>query len=114
MFEWMIQWLLSALVLLAVARFVPGFYLEGLMPAVIAAAVIGLMNAGLGRLAKFVNSPMPIVAFGFCLLGINAVTIVLASKILPGYDVEGFTPAVWGGLALTLLGFAIRAWVREA
>ena len=114
MFEWMIQWLLSALVLLAVARFVPGYFLNGLMPAVLASAVIGLLNAGFGRLAKFVHSPITILAFGFCLMGINTVIIMLASKALPGFDVEGFVPAAWGAVAMTLLGLGIRAWASEA
>jgi putative membrane protein len=113
MFGLVIQWLISALALLAISRFVPGYYMEGVLPAVIAAIVIGLLNALLGLVAKVVTSPFTIAAFGVCLFGINALTILLASKIAPGFDVEGFSPALWGALVMTLLGLGIRGWVRE-
>jgi len=48
----LIQWLLSAIALLLVSRIVPGFYVEGLWPALIASLVIGLLNATVGLLLR--------------------------------------------------------------
>jgi len=47
MFGLLTQWLLSAIALLLVSKLVPGFYVWGFMPAMIAALVIGLLNATL-------------------------------------------------------------------
>ena len=48
----LLNWLLSAIALLIVSRLVPGFVVNGLVPALIAAVVIGLLNATVGLLLK--------------------------------------------------------------
>jgi uncharacterized membrane protein YvlD (DUF360 family) len=75
----LLQWLLSALALLIVARIVPGFYLEGIWPALIASLVIGLLNATIGLVLKIVTFPLSIITLGIFLLVINALMIRLAA-----------------------------------
>jgi len=113
MFVMMIQWMMSAVALLLVSKIVPGFYVYGLMPAVIASAVIGFLNATLGAFLKIITFPLAIITFGVFLLVINAMMILLASKLVPGFQVQGYTPAFWGAAVLTLLSFVIRALVKE-
>jgi len=57
MFGLLTQWLLSAIALLLVSKLVPGFYVWGFMPAMIAALVIGLLNATLGLFLKIITFP---------------------------------------------------------
>lgn len=58
---------LSALCLLLIARFVPGFFVKGFGTALIAAVVVGFVNATLGSLLKIVTFPLAILTFGaFC------------------------------------------------
>ena len=57
----LLNWLLSALALLIVSHFVPGFHVNGLLPALIAAVVIGLLNATVGLLLKIVTFPLSIL-----------------------------------------------------
>jgi putative membrane protein len=113
MFGLMMQWLLSAIALLLVSRIVPGFYVWGLMPAMIASAVIGFLNATLGMFLKIITFPLAILTFGVFLLVINAMMILLTSKIVSGFEVQGYAPAFWGAVVLTLLSLAFRAFGRE-
>lgn len=106
------QWLLYAIALLIVSKIVPGFYVRGLWPAMIAAVVIGLLNATLGFVLKVVTFPLSILTLGIFLLVINALMILLASSIVKDFDVRGFFPAFWGGIVLALLGMAIR-WITK-
>jgi putative membrane protein len=110
----LLNWLLSALALLVVSHFVPGFHVNGLLPALIAAVVIGLLNATVGLLLKIVTLPLSILTLGIFLLVINGIMILLASAIVPGFHVSGFGPAFWGALVLALLGMLIRAVVKDA
>lgn len=110
----LIQWVLSAIALLLVSRIVPGFQVHGLMPALIAAAVIGLLNATVGLLLKIVTFPLSILTLGLFLLVINGAMILVASAIVPGFRVYGFAPAFWGAVVLALLGMIIRAVVKDA
>src|ERR1039458_4395217 len=90
----LIQWLLSAVALLVVSELVPGFFVEGLGPALVAALVIGLLNATLGLLLKIVTFPISILTLGLFLLVINAMMILLASHIVTGFHVSGWIPAL--------------------
>jgi putative membrane protein len=110
----LLQWILSAIALLIVSRIVPGFHVHGLMPALIAALVIGLLNATVGLLLKIVTFPLSILTLGIFLLVINGIMILVAANIVPGFRVYGFAPAFWGAVVLALLGMVIRAVVKDA
>ena len=110
----LLQWVLSAVALLIVSRIVPGFHLLGLWPALIASLVIGLLNATLGPILKIITFPLSILTLGLFLLVINGLMILLASHIVPGFQVTGFVPAFWGALVLTLLGMLVRAVLKSA
>jgi putative membrane protein len=104
---------LSALAMLLVAHFVPGFVVTGFAAALIAAAVYGLVNATLGLVLKVLTFPLSIVTFGLFLLVINALMLQFAAALLPGIEVHGFWPAFWAALLLAVLGMLIRGGMRE-
>ena len=110
----LVQWLLYAVALLIVSRLVPGFHVSGLWPALIAALVIGLLNATVGFFLKIVTFPISILTLGLFLLVINSLMILLASSIVHGFTVRGFFPAFWGAVVLALLGMMIKAVMKNA
>ena len=113
MFVLLFQWLLYAIALMVVSRFVPGFTVQGLWPALIASLVIGLLNATVGFFLKIVTFPLSILTLGLFLLVINALMILLASSIVRGFHVRGFIPAFWGAVVLALLGMLIKALTKS-
>ncbi len=104
-----LHWLLSALALMIVAHLVPGFYVRGFKAALIAALVIGLVNATLGFFLKVVTFPFIILTLGLFWFMINALMLMLASKLVPGFVVSGFGPAFWGAIVLALINMLFRA-----
>ena len=114
MLSLLIQWILYAVALLICSRIVPGFVVVGLWPAMIAALVIGFLNATVGLLLKIVTFPLSILTLGIFLLVINALMILLASSIVRGFHVNGFLPAFFGAIVLALLGMAIRAITNKS
>ncbi len=113
MFRLLIHWLLSAIALLLVSRIVPGFFVTGMSAALMAALVIGFLNATLGFLLKLITFPIAIITFGIFLLVINAAMILLASNLVGGFYVYGWNPAYWGAAVLSLLSLIIRAFAKE-
>lgn len=110
----LVQWLLSAIALILVSKIVPGFRVLGLWPALIAALVIGLLNATVGLILKIITFPLSILTLGIFLLVINGLMILMASAVVPGFHVRGFAPAFWGAVILALLGMLIKAIVKNA
>ena len=110
----LLHWILSAIALLIVSYIVPGFHVHGLVPALIAAVVIGLLNATVGLILKVVTLPLTILTLGLFLLVVNGLMILLASAVVPGFHVNGLWPAFLGAIVLALLGIVVRAIVKEA
>jgi putative membrane protein len=113
MVKMLTHWVLSALCLLLVARFVPGFFVSGFGTALIAAVVIGLVNSTIGTLLKIVTFPLTIITFGLFWLLINALMLKFAAIFVPGFEVRGLWPAFWGGLILSLLNMAVRQILKN-
>src|SRR5437868_3181949 len=96
----LVHWVLSALALMLVSRFVPGFAVSGFIAALIAAVVIGFINGTFGFFLKVLTFPFTIITFGLFLLVINALMLRLASFLVPGFYVDGTAAAFKGALAL--------------
>ena len=110
----LLHWVLSALAMLLVAQFVPGFVVTSFGAAMIAAAVYGLVNATLGLVLKILTFPLSLLTFGLFLLVINALMLQFSASFLPGIAVRGFGPAFLASLLLAILGMIMRGVMRES
>lgn len=112
MLHLIVNWFLSALSIVIVAHLVPGFEVKGFSTALVAAAVIGLVNATLGLILKILTLPLTIVTFGLFLFVINALMLKFAALLVPGFVVQHFAPAFIGAIVLSLVNLALRFLVR--
>jgi putative membrane protein len=108
----LLHWLVTALGLLLIAHLVPGFEVRYFTTALIAAIVIGLINATLGLLLKIITFPITLVTFGIFLLVINALMLELAANLVPGFTIVGFWPALEGAILLALINVLWR-WATK-
>jgi putative membrane protein len=105
----LINWVLSALAVWIVSRIVPGISVSGPMAALIAALVIGFINATLGALLKILTFPLTLVTLGIFWFVINALMLELASALLaPGFQVRTFTAAFFGAIVLSLVNMVLK------
>jgi putative membrane protein len=97
----LLHWLITALAVWVTSRVVAGFYVSGPGAALIAAIVIGFVNATLGLL-------LTLLTFGIFWFVINAIMIEVASLFVPGFHVAGFAAAFWGGIVLSLVNMLLK------
>ncbi len=102
------HWILSALAVWIVAHVVPGISVSGPLAALIAAAVIGLVNATLGLLLKVVTFPLTILTLGIFWFVINALMLELASAFVRGFQVRGFVAAFIGAIVLSVVSSVLQ------
>ncbi len=107
----LVTWFVSAVAFLITAYFVPGFQVTGLLPALAAAAVLGLVNVLVRPLLVLLTLPVTFLTLGFFLLVINALCILLASAITPGFVVAGFGYAFIGAIVLSVVTWALASLV---
>ena len=105
-----VGWLVSALALWIVAQIIAGIQVRDFGAALIATLVIGIVNAIVGPVLRFIAFPITFLTLGLFLLVINAFLLKLASLFTPGFKVHGFLSAVLGSLILTILTSILR-WV---
>ncbi len=105
----LVNWLLNAVSLIIVAAVVPGIEIAGFGTALIAAVVIGFVNATLGLFLKIVTFPLTLITLGAFLFVINALMLKVAAALLPGFRVRGFLPAILGAILLSLVHILLRS-----
>ena len=105
----LLRWLLSAAALLAVTYLYSGVQVSSFTSALIAAAVIGLLNMIVRPVLVVLTLPVTIVTFGLFLFVINALMFWAASGLLGGFVVKGFVAALIGSLIYSLLRLIIEA-----
>jgi putative membrane protein len=100
--------LVTAALLLLVANLVKNFDLEDATSAVVAALVLGLVNALVRPVALVLTFPLTLVTFGLFLLVVNGFMLKIAASVVPGFEIKGFLPAVWGSILLSLFNVAVE------
>jgi len=103
------KWLLSAVALLAVAYMYNGVQVTSYTSALLAAAVIGLLNMFVRPVLVVLTLPVTIVTLGLFLFVINALLFWAASGLLSGFHVNSFFAALVGSLIYSLLGVLIES-----
>lgn len=111
----LLHWVLSALAVWIMSRVVPGIHVSGPIAALIAALVIGFINATIGLVLKILTFPLTLVTLGLFWLVINALMLELASALLaPGFQVRGFFAAFVGAIVLSLVNLLLKAIVMPS
>jgi putative membrane protein len=108
MMRLLLHWILSALAVWIVSRIVPGIYVSGPTAALIAAAVIGLVNATLGLILKILTFPLTIVTLGLFWFVINALMLELAAGFVRGFEVRNFMAAFLGAILLSIVSSLLQ------
>ncbi|MGA8432802.1 MAG: phage holin family protein [Candidatus Sulfotelmatobacter sp.] len=108
----LLKWLLSGLAVWIVAQVVPGFYVSGVFSALIAALVIGFVNATIGFVLKVLTFPLTLITLGLFWFVINALMLKFASALVPGFQVRGFFAAFVGAILLSLVNMMLR-WLVD-
>ncbi len=111
----LLHWVLSALAVWIMSRVVPGIHVSGPVAALIAALVIGFINATIGLVLKILTFPLTLLTLGLFWLVINALMLELASALLaPGFQVRGFFAAFIGAIVLSLVNLLLKAIVMPS
>lgn len=114
MLYFLLTWIATAISLLVTAYVVPGFAVNNFTTALIAAAILGLVNAIVRPILIILTLPFTLLTLGLFLFVINALMLWLVGFVTPGFVVTGFLPALLGAIVLTLVATVLGQLVRNA
>jgi len=103
-----IKWLLYALAIVFVSWIIPGIRVENFLSAMFVCIIIALINTFIKPFLEIITLPINILTLGLFSLILNALLLMLATWITPGFEVDGFLSALLGSLLLSLLVIGIR------
>ncbi len=108
-----INWVISALAILVTAYVLPGATVEGIMPALVLAVVLGAINAFLKPILLVLTLPINVLTLGLFTLVINAALVMLAAMIVPGFAIASFWWALLFAIVLSIVNWVFSGFSKE-
>jgi putative membrane protein len=108
-----LRWLTLTGAIIFAAYMIDGIHVSGFMSALGAAAILGILNAFFRPIALILTLPINIVTLGLFTFVINAVMLKMASGVIDGFDVQGFWPAFFGALLISLVSWGLNIFINE-
>lgn len=103
-----LNWLVSTAAVIITAFLLPGVSISNLFAAFIAALVIGFVNAFIRPLLLVFTLPLNIATLGLFTLVLNALLILLAAEVVPGFYVNSFWSALLFSIVLWLVNQLLK------
>lgn len=105
----LIRWLINAAALLALPYLFTSIQVESIQVALIAALVLGLLNALIRPILIVLTLPINILTLGLFTFVINGFLFYLVAQFVKGFSVAGFWPAVFGAIVFSVLSWALSS-----
>ena len=105
-----IHWFLSALAIAIAAYILPGITISGIVPLLVLAVVLAVINTFIRPLLLVLTLPLSILTLGLFALVLNTLLIMLAGMIVPGVAISGFLSALLFGIVLALVSAVLKSF----
>lgn len=110
----LVRWAILALGVALATRIVAGITCDNALALIIVVLLLSLFNTILKPVLLLFTLPFIIVTMGLGVIVINALLFLLAAKLVQGFDVEGFWPAVGGSIVVSVTNFVVSRFVGNA
>jgi putative membrane protein len=110
----LIRLIVNAIALIAVAYVIPGIHVSGIVGALVAALILGIVNAILRPILIIISLPLEIVTLGLFTFVINGLLFWLVGALHVGLYVDGFWPAFWGAIVMGIVSWILSLLTRGA
>ena len=103
-----LKWILFSVLIIFIAWIIPGISVSNFLAAMFACIIIALISLFIKPLVQFISLPINFLTLGLFSLIINALLLMLAGAITPGFEVNGFLSALFGSIILSLFSNSIE------
>jgi len=105
--------LLNGLAIIVAAWFVPGIRLTGPATALIAGAILGVVNALVRPVLLLLTLPLTLVTLGLFIFVVNALCLAATAALVPGFDIAGFPAALLGALIVSIVSWILNGLLLD-
>ena len=104
----------NALAIMLAAALLPGIQVDGLVPALAAGVLLGLVNAVVRPVLLILTLPITLVTLGLFLLVLNGLCFWLVASLVKGVTVSGFWSAFFGALLVSIVSGIMTALISDS
>lgn len=108
-----LRWLISSVSIVIVSLMFDGIEVSGVFAAFFAAGMLGILNAFIRPILFVLTLPVNVMSFGLFTFIINGMMLLMASAVIPGFDVHGFWTAIFGTLMISIVSWALNSFIGE-
>ncbi len=105
---------ITALGLWAAATIVPGVSFTGWRALVVAALVLGIVNAVVRPILLILTFPITLLTLGFFILVVNGISLAVVAWLVPGFHIAGLLASVLGALVVSVTGWFASSFVGHS
>jgi putative membrane protein len=111
--SFIVHWLVVAVALWVTTQVVGGVHISSPQILVLAALVLGLVNALVRPLITLLTLPLTILTLGLFYLVVNGLAFGLSAALVPGFSIDGFGSAVLGALVVSIVSWVLGLLTKE-
>jgi putative membrane protein len=108
-----LRWVINALALLLITELLAGFHIDSFYNALVAALVLGLINAVIRPILIILTLPINLLTLGLFTFAINAIMILLMSTIVKGVQIDGFWTAIAAAIILWVVSIITNYIIKS-
>lgn len=107
-----IRWLILTAAIMAAAYMLDGIWVSGFFSAFFTAVILSVLNIFFRPILLILTLPINIVSLGLFTFVINALMLLTASAVIPGFKVFSFWAALLGSLVISIVGWTLNSLIR--
>ncbi len=111
MFGFFLRWSINLLALVIAGSVIPGIRIQSLQMGIIAAGILGIVNAVIRPVVLILTLPINLLTLGLFTLVINAALLKLVADFVPGFVIESFHAAFFGALLISFISWVVNVFV---
>lgn len=111
MFGFFLRWSINLLALVIAGSVIPGIRIQSLQMGIIAAGILGIVNAVIRPVVLVLTLPINLLTLGLFTLVINAALLKLVADFVPGFIIESFHAAFFGALLISIISWGVNVFV---
>ena len=112
MIAFVLRWLITTIAVVVAAHLIPGISYDGWGALLGASLLLGIINAFIRPVLLLLSFPFIIVTMGVFIFVINALLLLLVSKLVPDFFVAGFWTAFFGAIVISLVSWILSSFFR--
>lgn len=108
----LLRWGVNVAALFLTSNLVKGIHVEDIVAGLLAATLLGVVNAVIRPIIAFFTWPLNFLTLGLFPFILNGAMLMLVGKLVNGFTIEGFIPALLGAVVLGFISYLLNLFVR--